>query len=357
MAHDEKMRSLVRGVLVVLGLIVGMAAALAFLYVIRHVIFVTVLGIFFALVLEPLVRRLMHRRLRRPWAAGLALLVTFLVFTSLVGAVVGPVVSETRNLIDNAPEILEKIRTHPQLQPLDERYQIFDRAKAFLHALPSHLQQGALPLAHIVTGVVTSISTLAIILVLAFFLSVEGPGLWESAAGRMRPEKAAKARYAVRQIARAVSGYVTGNVLISLIAGSVALVTMWIAGVPYKVALAVLFAFLDLIPMIGATLGTVVVTLVSLSQGVGTAIIVLAVLLAYQVVENHAIQPLVYAKTNKLSPLFIVLATLVGIELGGIAGALLAIPGASIMQIAYQILVADRLPQPPSGDQAGRRTK
>jgi predicted PurR-regulated permease PerM len=137
-------------------------------------------------------------------------------------------------------------------------------------------------------------------------------------------------------VTKALSGFITGNLFISFIAGSIGLVTMLLLDIPYAFALAALLALFDLIPLVGAALATIAIALVALTQGMAATIIIVIVLLVYQIVEGHMIQPLVYSRAISLSPLLIILASVIGAELGGIIGVLLAIPAASVIQIVAQ---------------------
>jgi len=143
-------------------------------------------------------------------------------------------------------------------------------------------------------------------------------------------------------IADSVGGYVAGNLLISVVAGTVATIALLATGVPYAVPLGLLVAILDLIPMVGATIGTVVAAAVALTEGVPEAVIVVVVLVLYQQVENHSLQQLVYHRTVKLAPLTIALAVATGAELGGVVGALLAIPFVGALKAVATELVAWR---------------
>jgi len=132
---------------------------------------------------------------------------------------------------------------------------------------------------------------------------------------------------------RMVGRYVTGNLLISLIAGTVTTIVLLALGVPFALALGLLVAILDLIPLAGATLGAIVVTLVALTDSTTTAIVVLVYFVVYQQLENHLLQPLIYGRTVRLSPLMILFSVLVGAEVAGIIGALAAIPVGGTIQI------------------------
>ncbi|HZB83432.1 MAG TPA: AI-2E family transporter [Rubrobacteraceae bacterium] len=133
--------------------------------------------------------------------------------------------------------------------------------------------------------------------------------------------------------AQAVSGYITGNLAISLIAGVATYIALVLLDVPYALMLALVVAFFDLIPLIGATLGALVVIVVGLFTSPLTAVVLIAYFVVYQQVENHVLQPLVYSRGVHLHPIVVFLAAVAGAELLGILGALLAIPVAEILRI------------------------
>jgi predicted PurR-regulated permease PerM len=143
-------------------------------------------------------------------------------------------------------------------------------------------------------------------------------------------------------VSNAVGGYVSGNLLISVVAGMVATLVLLATGVPYAVPLGLLVAVFDLIPLVGATIGTVIVGAVALTEGVTTALIVVGAMIVYQQIENHALQQLVYHRTVKLSPLAIAVSVAAGAEVGGVVGALLGIPFAGALKVVARELVAWR---------------
>ena len=134
-----------------------------------------------------------------------------------------------------------------------------------------------------------------------------------------------------------------GNLLISLIAGAVAVVTLWILHVPYALTLGVVVAIGDLIPLVGATIASIVVIAVAyFSRGTTDGIIVFAVIMVYQQVENHVLQPLIYKRTVQIPALVVLIAVLVGAALLGLLGALVAIPIAGTIQVIVKDLLGDR---------------
>jgi predicted PurR-regulated permease PerM len=144
-------------------------------------------------------------------------------------------------------------------------------------------------------------------------------------------------------IYRTVGGYVTGNLLISLIAGAASAVVLFVLGSDYAVALAVVVAVLDLVPLAGATLAAVIVSTVAVIElGWVKGVVVIAFFLVYQQLENHILQPVIYGRTVQLSPLAVLVAVLIGAELAGILGALAAIPVAGIVQAVFRELLRYR---------------
>src|SRR5690242_6807623 len=130
-----------------------------------------------------------------------------------------------------------------------------------------------------------------------------------------------------------VGGYITGNLLISLIAGASITIVLLIMGVPYAVALGLLVAVLDLIPLAGATVAGIVVAVVAFLHSIPAGIVAVVFFVIYQQVENHVLQPVIYGRTVQLSPLAVLVSILIGAELAGILGALAAIPVAGSIQV------------------------
>jgi Predicted permease len=140
-------------------------------------------------------------------------------------------------------------------------------------------------------------------------------------------------------VSDAVGGYVGGNLLISVVAGTVTTLLLLATHVPYPVPLGIVVAFFDLIPLVGATIGMVIVAAVALTKGIPTTAIVVGGMLLYQQIENHVLQQLVYNRTVKLSPLAIALSVAAGAEIGGIVGALLGIPFAGALKVVSRELL------------------
>jgi predicted PurR-regulated permease PerM len=144
------------------------------------------------------------------------------------------------------------------------------------------------------------------------------------------------------EILNRVGGYVAGNLIISLIAGTLTFVVLLILHVPYALGLALLVAVTDLIPVVGATLGAIIVTLVGFFVSVRTGLIAAAYYAAYQQVENYVLYPRIMKRSVDVSPVATVIAVLIGGSLMGVLGALLAIPVAAAVQLVLQEVAVPR---------------
>jgi predicted PurR-regulated permease PerM len=325
-----------RAVLQVLGVAVAVGLLLWLIWVARYVLAWVFISLFLALALNPAVEWL-HRRVGRRRALATGLLYGFAVaLVAGIAAVFIPrLVDEVNDFAKVVPGYLEDLTSgRGPLGFLQDRYQIVDKARdAFEGGAPTGLVGGAGTALDVTRGIVTALVGIVTIIFMTFFMLVEGPAWMERLYGLLPPESQPRWRAVGRDIYRTVSGYVTGNLLVSVIAGVAATVVLTIMGVPYAAALGLLVAVLDLIPLAGATLAAIVVTVVAFLSSTTAGIVVLVFFIVYQQLENHLLQPLVYGRTVKLSPLAILISVLIGAEVAGILGALAAIPVAGTIQV------------------------
>jgi predicted PurR-regulated permease PerM len=189
---------------------------------------------------------------------------------------------------------------------------------------------------------------LVTVLTMTFFLLLDGGKILHFFLRTRGPTEEERLQTVFEGIYRSVAGYVAGNLLISFIAGGVTYTTLRILGVPFAAPLAVLMGFLDLIPLVGATIGGVVIGAVTAFTDFPTATIVwVIVLLVYQQVENNLLQPIVYRRTVQVAPLLTIVAVLIGASLLGVLGVLVAIPIAGAIQIVVRDIWDRREPSIP----------
>ncbi len=315
----------------------GVLAALYLLYLIREVIGLLLIAIFFALAIAPAVNWLNDRKVPR-WAAIL------LVYLSIAGGIFGvgllvvpPIVNGVNNLSDDLPGYIDDLRENKTFRKYDNKYDITAKLNQQAEELPSKLGDAAGTLRDVTVGVFDRFVQLFSILVITFLLLMDGPKILEFAYRQLPEEREARVRAVASDISEAISGYVFGNFVISVLAGSVTYVTLSILDVPFAAPLAVMFAFFDLIPLIGATLGGIIIAIVTAFVDFPTSLIVWAiVMIGYQQIENNLIQPVVYGRTVQIHPLVVIVAVLIGASLLGVLGALVAIPAAAAIQSAVR---------------------
>ena len=198
----------------------------------------------------------------------------------------------------------------------------------------------------VLRSVANGLAALLTILVLTILMLLRGPDIQEGFLNLIDVPNAPRRRERVRRVAgdcaRAVTGYMAGNLLISVIAGTATYVFLLVAGVPFREVLALWVAFADLIPLIGATLGAVPVVAVAFLHSVWSGVVTLIFFIAYQQFENHVLQVTVMSRTVDLNPLTVLISVLFGVELFGLLGALLAIPIAGVIQVIVRDIYDER---------------
>jgi predicted PurR-regulated permease PerM len=302
------------------------------------------IAILFAIALQPAVDFLERRRVPNGTAVALVSIAALAVVGLLAWAVIPPLVSQTTELIQAIPGAIDDITAgRGPLGFLQSDYGLADRAREFLEGRSGEGVIGVTsPALEVLRGILTAVVATVTIFFLVFFLLREGRRWVDAGVDLLPPASRPRWERILAGITRTIRGYVTGNLLISLIAGVVAYVTLFALGVPYALPLAVLVAVLDLIPLVGATLATVLAAGVALGEGLFPCLVVLAVFIIYQQVENHVLQPVIYGRTVQLSPLTVLISVLLGGSIAGIIGALIAIPIAGSLQVVVIELLAAR---------------
>jgi predicted PurR-regulated permease PerM len=331
-----------RTILVVLGIVLVAAALFVFLYLAWHVITWILIALFFALALNPAVEFFERHGLRRGLASAVVFLLALGAFAGLASLLIPPLVEQVTDFIDAVPGFIDDITAgRGPLGFLQDDYQIVDKVEEALQTRGAGEVLGitAAGIA-IAQGVITGVVGAVAIAFITFFMLLEGPRLVERFLGFVPESSRPRWERVGRDIYRTVGGYVTGNLLISLIAGIASAIVLFALGSDYAVALAVLVAVLDLVPLAGATLAAIIVSTVAFIElGWVRGVILIVFFVVYQQLENHVLQPVIYGRTVQLSPLVVLIAVLIGAELVGILGALAAIPVAGIVQsIARELL-------------------
>ena len=329
-------RVVVRTVLIAVAVVVG----LYLIYLLRRPIGWLLTATFLAVALSGPVNFL-DARMKRGFAIALVYLAMLAVPFALGSLIVPPLVTEGNKLAENAPnyarDVTEFVNENERLRQLNADYNVTEQLQEQAAELPGRLGGAASTLRDVGVGIVNSIFALVTILILTAFM-LGGGRRWIDAGLRyLPPERAERIDRVLGRSANAVGNYVAGALAQATIAGLLSYLVLSILGVPFAAPLAVIVFFLDLIPLIGATIGAVIVGVVTLFTNFPTATIVWTIWsIAYQQVENNLIQPQIQKRAVDINPFLVVVAVLFGSTLLGILGALVAVPIAASLQIAMR---------------------
>jgi predicted PurR-regulated permease PerM len=307
----------------------------------RSVLVLIGLALFIAAGLDPVVTWLTRHRVPR-WAAVIAVLLGMLgVIGGFLAAAIPPLAAQTSKLIAELPHYAHTLQDHnSQLGRLNVRYHIEQRLSHLLATRGSSLLGGVLGAGALVLGAVAS--TLAVLVLVVYFLA--GMPKIKLFVYRLAPHsRRARVILLGDEIFTKVGGFVLGNVVTSVIAGLGTYLWMLAFGIPYPILLGLFVAIMDLIPVIGSTIGGAVVSLVALTVSLPVAIGTLAFYIAYRLAEDYLLVPRIMGSAVKVPAVVSVVAVLVGGALMGIIGALVAIPVAAALRLLLQEVTFRRL--------------
>jgi predicted PurR-regulated permease PerM len=337
MLEERVVRVRPRTVLAILGIIIGVFALLQLVLLSKQVLTWVLIAVFLALALNPFVELLMRRGVRRRGLAiGVTYALLFMAIFAIASAFVPTLVDEVNDFIEAVPGFVDDLtKGRGRLGFLEREYQVVERVQDALGNVEISRVLGISGTAVAVTkSIVTFIVAAITITVLSIFMLLEGPRLVDRGLALLSEESRPRWQRIGHEIYATVGGYVAGAITIAVLAGITSAIVLSALGVSYAIALALLVTLLDLVPLAGATVATVIVSVVAfLDQGLTIGLIVLGIFVLYQQLENHVLYPLVYSRTVQLSPLAILIAVLIGASLAGILGALAAIPVAGTVQV------------------------
>ncbi|MDQ6714743.1 MAG: AI-2E family transporter [Actinomycetota bacterium] len=325
----------VRAILAAIGLVLACAIGLYLVVLLRHIETLLVIAAFFAIVLNQPVEFLRrHVRLSRGLATAVVYLVGVALFAGMLYAFISPLVTQVQHFADNFPRYVTEAKAGKgPVGGIVKRYkldQTVERNKGKIQKWLSSAGGGAFKVAKAVANGLLSMLT---ILVLSILMIVYGPELLEGGLGILSPPRRERVRAVAADCSRALTGYVMGNLLISVIAGVVTFVALLAFGVPFRGVLALWVGFADLIPLVGATLGAIPTVGVAFLHSPTAGFGMIIVYVVYQQFENHVLQVAIMSRTVQINQLFVLVSVLIGVELMGFVGALLAIPAAGVIQV------------------------
>jgi predicted PurR-regulated permease PerM len=335
-----------------LGLLSSVGAAMV-VYSVREILLRVVVAVFLAVSLDPAVRWLTARGMRR----GLAVTIIFTVFLAILAAflmsVIPPLVNQFGQLVRHFPDFLQSLQDRSaQFRELNTRFQLSTRIEDVLGQLPARITGGVLGVTSQVFGAVVSFLTVVVFTV--YFL-LDLPRLRHGVVRLFPVDRRERYGRVVDIMVTKVGDYMIGRLTIGFIAGLVAFAALSALGVPYPLPLAIFIALLDLIPLIGHPIGSVAALIVALitKDLWPTTVLLGIVFLVYQQIENYLIGPRVLRHSVDISAAAVLLAALIGAAILGVVGALVAIPVAAALKVVlvqqidqHEAKAATEMPRP-----------
>ncbi|PSO44653.1 hypothetical protein BRC21_01100 [Candidatus Saccharibacteria bacterium SW_7_54_9] len=328
-----------RTVFRVLGIALLFAVGVQLVIMASPALLLIFIAFFLAIALNPPVDYLSRKMPleSRGLATALVFIAVIALLTILISTFLPPLIKQTNLLIEQIPVYVETLKQNEGfITSAIEQYNLQSRSQQIQEGIVNRISGAGEPIVNFLGRVSSSIISMLTVLVVTFFMLIEGPH-WVKSFWRVQSQEHRKHRKRLaRRMYRVITGFVNGQLLIAGINAVATAVILLILGVPFALPLAATVGILGLIPVIGATIGAVVIIVVGLFQSVTTGIILAIYYVVYQQLENNVIQPAIQSKSLGMSPLLILVSVIIGISLAGILGGLLAIPIAGCIKVLIE---------------------
>ncbi len=305
----------------------------------RSIILLFVISLLLTAALNPAVAWFQKRGLKRGVAVTVVLLGLLAFFALILLILIPPIVDETGKFVDDLPDYVDHTQglLQSRYPSLYERLRNYAEQKAQNGGIPVDV-----PIPRLIAagaGIVQGVSDTVIVFVITAYLLLDGQRIYRWLVRYLPDNQESKVRQAMPEISSVVSGYVVGQVLTSLLFGIYSFALLSILGVPQPLFLALLAAVLDAVPIVGVAIATVPTVLLALTVSIPAAIIVVVAYVLYQQVENYVIVPRVYRGTLQISSFAVLVSVIIGSELLGILGVLMALPIAAAIPVVERIWI------------------
>jgi predicted PurR-regulated permease PerM len=313
--------------------VVLVIALLSAAWDVRNILILVLVAAVLAIGLDPAVRRLERLRVPRGWGVAVIFLASVLFLAGFAALVIPPLVREIAGLADDIPRYLRELEEDGGwLGEQVRRYDLDTRLQELVADLPSRVSQSFDTIFGVTRSVGSFIFNALTVAILTIYFLLALPRIRRRADDLLEDEREPVVNEAIER----VSGYVSGNLIVSVIAGAATFVFLTIVGVPFAAALAMWVAIADLIPTVGATLGAIACVAVAAFAGTFQLIATIVFYVAYQQVENYLIVPRVMKKSVDVSPALVIISVMIGASLLGFVGALLALPVAAAVKVVIR---------------------
>lgn len=271
----------------------------------------------------------------RAIAVSISYLIVIIVLGSFIAYISPPLIKQTQNLISTAPSLINEVHNkNSAIGGFIRRYKLEGQVNKFSTQLENRLQNSTGAVFSTISNISSSLFSLVTVLVLTFMMLVEGKR-WINLLFRLLPKNSHnKIQQISKDMYSVIKGFVNGQVILALLAAILILPALLLLHISYPAALFFVIFVCGLIPMVGHTIGAIIITIVSLLQSTTAGLIIFSYYILYQQIENYLIQPKIQSNTTNLSPLMVLLALFIGVSFDGLLGGLVAIPIVGCLRIA-----------------------
>lgn len=324
---------------VIVVIIVTLALISAVLKV-THAILLIFIAFFLAIALNAPVARIAKiipgkRRGSRSIATTVSFLIVVILLSLFASYIIPPLVHQTEKFIAAAPRLVQSVNgQNGSLGHFIRAHHLQSEVNALSEQVTRKAQSAGGNAFSSITGIASSIFSMLAVLAMTFMMLVEGPRWMKSAKANFVPDKNAQTvSRVISDMYSVVKGYVNGQVLLALIAALALAPPLFMLHIGYPVALMVIVFLAGLIPMIGHTIGAIIISLVALFHSITAAVILLIYYIFYMQIESYLLQPRIQANTTNMSPLLVFASIVIGINFAGLFGGLVAIPLAACIRV------------------------
>jgi predicted PurR-regulated permease PerM len=335
----------VRRYLAAIWLTIASLALVGVIFVLRHLLFDLLVAVFLAIVLNVPVRWLVEHKIKRGFAVAITMIGVLVLIAGIAAAIATPLAGQAANVAKNAPTYLGQAeKGRGPIGRLASRVHLQNQLKRLVPTVSRSLSKLPSRALAVGRGVASSAARTAIVLVLTVFVIVEGPSV-VAAFERMIPRRhLASTRRIGEHIAQTVSSYTIGILVLAALNGIVTGTALATMRVPFVLPLSMWAGLVDILPIVGGLLAMFVVSLFAFTKSLVAGIVVVVVMFVYQQVKNHFLYPVVVGRAVRLNSLVVLLAVLAGVQVGGVAGAIFAIPVAAVVHVVLTEFLGPRIP-------------
>ena len=342
----------IRTMLAVVGSVLATVVVVDIALRLQQVVIWLAISSLFAVVLHSPVSFLVRRlKLGRALAAILVFLTATVLIVGLGYLFVRPIVDQVNTSINNFSTYVKDARAgRGTIGHLVKKYNIVNYVDKNQTVLENDLKAAEKPAEKVATGLLNTLTAMATIIVVTFLLLIEGPKMLEGGLGLLSPSLRERVRLVIKDVVRALAGYMGGVLVTGVLAGVVSYFAMWALGIPFRGVLALWIGFTALIPLVGVILGVLPAAAVGLIHSTPSGIAIIVIVIGFHVLRSRTLGKRINAHTIALSPLGVAVSVLAGFQLLGFLGVFLAIPAAGVIHVVARDVWRLRHPEPaPDG--------